>query len=223
MSVSKVDQAIMVIKFMLDEQREKVKDLEKRSDLTEGQKVRIADHYKLSRSVETLIETFKKTIKANLGKLPPQVPDFERSVLGKIMLHSLSTEHAPSGIAQVRSFLLPEHFYTETHQEIYRACLEIDKQNRIIDMKSVVWQLRQNKTIELVGGSHYIAELTSVVSSTHSVEWEARLIVEQAIKRELILICSRVTMDAYEDNSDYSVLLDRGEEEFKRVRSWIKE
>ena len=47
--------------------------------------------------------------------------------------------------------------------------------------------------IELVGGAYYIAELTSKVSSAANIEYHARVIMEMAIKRELIQVASANT------------------------------
>jgi replicative DNA helicase len=140
-----------------------------------------------------------------LGKLPPQALDLEEAVLGALMLEK-------NALNAVVEFLKPEHFYTEAHQEIYAAIVELFKNSEPVDMRTVVNQLRKNGKLELVGGAYYIAELTSKVSSAANIEYHARVIIEMAIKRNLIQIASQVHSDAYEDTTDVFELLDKTEQ-----------
>jgi len=146
-----------------------------------------------------------RDISENLGKLPPQALDLEESVLGALMLEK-------SAVTAVVEFLRPEHFYTEPHKEIYQAIIDLFKATEPVDMRTVVAQLRKNGKIELVGGATYIATLTSRVSSSANIEYHARIIIELAIKRELIQISSQIQSDAYEDTTDVFDLLDRTEQ-----------
>lgn len=148
---------------------------------------------------------FVKDISESLGKLPPQAPELEEAVLGALMLEK-------NALTAVIEFLKPEHFYSEAHQEIYQAITDLFKGSEPVDMRTVVNQLRKNGKLETVGGAYYIAELTSRVSSAANIEYHARVVIEQAIKRELIQIASRVHQDAYEDTTDVFELLDKTEQ-----------
>lgn len=146
-----------------------------------------------------------RDISESLGKLPPQALDLEEAVLGALMLEK-------GALNAVVEFLKPEHFYSEAHQEIYRAIIELFKGSEPVDMRTVVNQLRKNAKLELVGGAYYIAELTSKVSSAANIEYHARVVIELAIKRELIRIASQIHHDAYEDTTDVFELLDKTEQ-----------
>lgn len=146
-----------------------------------------------------------RDITENLGKPPPQALDLEEAVLGALMLEK-------NALTAVVEFLRPEHFYTEQHKEIYQAIVDLFKTSEPVDMRTVVAQLRKNGKLELVGGAYYIAELTSKVSSAANIEYHARIIIEMAIKRELIQISSQVQHDAYEDTQDVFDLLDKTEQ-----------
>lgn len=147
----------------------------------------------------------QRDISESLGKLPPQALDLEEAVLGALMLEK-------NALNAVVEFLKPEHLYTEAHQEIYAAIVELFKNSEPVDMRTVVNQLRKNGKLELVGGAYYIAELTSKVSSAANIEYHARVIIEMAIKRNLIQIASQVHSDAYEDTTDVFELLDKTEQ-----------
>jgi replicative DNA helicase len=146
-----------------------------------------------------------RDISESLGKLPPQALELEEAVLGALMLEK-------SALNAVVEFLKPEHFYSEAHREIYNSIIQLFKSSEPVDMRTVVAQLRKDGKIELVGGAYYIAELTSKVSSAANIEYHARVVIEMAIKRDLIQIASQVHQDAYEDTTDVFELLDKTEQ-----------
>jgi replicative DNA helicase len=151
-----------------------------------------------------------RDISESLGKLPPQALDLEEAVLGALMLEK-------NALTAVVEFLRPEHFYTEQHKEIYNAIIDLFKASEPVDMRTVVAQLRKSGKLEVVGGAYYIAELTSKVSSAANIEYHARIIIEMAIKRELIQIASQIHHDAYEDTTDVFELLDKTEQNIFQI------
>ncbi len=153
-----------------------------------------------------------RDLSENLGKLPPQAIDLEETVLGAVMLES-------EPLQQIIDILRPEDFYLESHREIYSAILGLYTQDNPVDMRTVVSALRKNGRLELVGGAHYIAELTSRVSSAANVDYHARLLQEFSIKRQLILISSQVQHDAYEDTIDCFHVLDSAQAKMDMIGS----
>ncbi|MEM6829149.1 MAG: replicative DNA helicase [Bacteroidota bacterium] len=145
------------------------------------------------------------SISESLGKLPPQAVEIEEAVLGALMLER-------DALSNVIDILHPESFYKEAHQDIYRCIVELFNDSQPIDIKTVAHQLRKAAKLELVGGAYYVAELTTKVNSAANIEYHARIIAEQSIKRELIRISSEIQKDAYEDTVDVFKLLDRAEQ-----------
>lgn len=145
-----------------------------------------------------------------LGKLPPQAVEIEEAVLGALMLER-------DALSNVIDILHPESFYKDAHQDIYQAITDLFNDSQPIDIKTVTHQLRKEAKLDLVGGAHYIAELTTKVNSAANIEYHARIIAEQSIKRELIRISSEVQRDAYEDTIDVFKLLDKAEQSLFEV------
>lgn len=143
-----------------------------------------------------------RDIDTALGKLPPQDLDLEQVILGAIMLEKPAIE-------AVNKFLRPDHFYSESHKEIYRAILALNANKNPIDMLTVVDVLRKTDKIEAVGGAYYISGLTSKVSSAANIEYHSRIIVEMSIKRSMIELASKIHQEAYGD-SDCFELLEEG-------------
>ena len=137
-----------------------------------------------------------------LGKLPPQAVDLEEALLGALML-----EKEP--LANVIELLRPASFYKEGHQLIFEAIQGLFQASQPVDLLTVNNFLKQNGSLEKAGGTSYLAQLTSRVSSTSNVEFHARIIIEQYLKRQLIQISSEIQRLSYEDTSDVFHLLDK--------------
>lgn len=142
---------------------------------------------------------------ATLGKLPPQAVDLEEAVLGALMLEK-------DALTTVIDILKPESFYKESHQLIYESILQLFDNSEPIDLLTVTNRLRKNANLEKVGGAFYISGLTQRVNSAANIEFHARIVSEQAIKRELINIASEIETEAYEDTTDTFTLLDKMEQ-----------
>lgn len=140
-----------------------------------------------------------------LGKVPPQVIELEEAVLGALMIEK-------DALNDVIDILKPNSFYKPAHQEIYQAIFELFSESQPVDMLTVTQQLRKMAKLEMVGGPSYIMKLTSLVNSAANIEYHARIITEQAIKRDLIAISSEIQKEAFEDSSDVFTLLDKAEQ-----------
>jgi len=163
-----------------------------------------------------------------LGKLPPQALDLEESVLGALMLEK-------DALTNIVDILKPENFYKDAHKEIYQAITELFNDAQPVDLLTVTNQLKKNGTLDLVGGSYYVTNLTTRVNSASNIEYHSRIILEQSIKRELINISTQVQKDAYEDTTDVFDLLDNTEQSlfdiseshirknYKKVQNLMKE
>jgi len=145
-----------------------------------------------------------------LGKLPPQALELEEAVLGALMLER-------DALTIVIEILKPESFYKESHQKIFKAVVDLFDKSEPIDILTVTNQLRIKGELEIVGGSYYVTELTSKVNSAANIEFHARIVAEQAIKRDLISIASDVHRDAFEETTDVFELLDKTEQHLYQV------
>ena len=140
-----------------------------------------------------------------LGKVPPQATELEEAVLGALMLEK-------DALTNVIDILKVESFYKEAHKVIFQAILDLFTESQPIDLLTVTTQLRKNGALEVAGGAFYVTELTSKVASAANIEYHARIITEQSIKRELIRISSSIQKDAFEDTTDVFELLDAMEQ-----------
>ncbi|GAA4450580.1 replicative DNA helicase [Nibrella saemangeumensis] len=155
-------------------------------------------------------QTSNRWLDTGLGKLPPQAIDLEEAVLGALMIEK-------DALSAVIDILKPDSFYKEAHQRIYNAILTLFSDSEPIDLLTVTSQLRKSGEIDVVGGGGYITDLTTRVNSAANIEYHARIITEQALKRSLITMSSEILRDAYEDTTDVFNLLDKTEQSLFRI------
>ncbi len=214
MALSNVEKAISVAEFILKKRKRLVDDMSRKVQITENQKIYIGEETELIKMVEAIIKQARANINIQLGKLPPQALDLEEAVLGAILLEGK--------VQDVIKILETKHFYKPENQEVFSAIKRVWNADKPVDMKTVVYDLKKYGLLEKVGGAYYIAELTSKVSQSTNIATHAHILIEMAVKRQLILIGGKVMQEAYEDTSDALELLDLVNEEVKVVNGWIK-
>jgi replicative DNA helicase len=146
----------------------------------------------------------KGRFEESLGKLPPQAPELEESVLGAILLEK-------NAIVQVVDIVKPDDFYLEAHKVVYEAVLSLYKQDKPIDLRTVKVELERMGALDTVGGAYFLAEITSKVSSAANIEYHARIIAEMSIRRSIITDYGSIIHDSYDHTIDVFELLDRAQ------------
>lgn len=140
----------------------------------------------------------------SINKMLPQAIELEEAVLGALMLEK-------DAITDVIDILKPETFYRPPHQEIFRAIRSLFEESEPIDILTVKQKLQASGKLEFAGGAYVIAELTSKVNSSANIEYHSRLLVQYAMKRDIIAVADRMGSAAFEDSSDVFSLLDEME------------
>lgn len=138
------------------------------------------------------------------GKLPPHDTELEEVVLGALMLEK-------DAYMNVSDILTPDSFYDPVNAKIYEAISTLGFNQRPIDMMTVTEQLRQNGTLEEVGGAVHVTELTAAVYSAANIEFHAKIIAQKHLARRLISFAAKVETDAFDEANDVDDLLQEAE------------
>ena len=146
----------------------------------------------------------EKTLPEMMGKVPPRDTELEEIVLGALMLEK-------DAYMNVCDTLVPESFYDPVNQLIYEAIQTLGFNQRPIDMMTVTEQLRQNGTLEKVGGAVHITELTSRVYSTAHIEYHAKIIAQKYIARRIIRYAADIEEQAFDESIDVMDLMQDAE------------
>jgi replicative DNA helicase len=108
-------------------------------------------------------------------------------------------------------------FHAERHRKIYQAILRLFDKGEPADSITVAEELRRKGDLDRAGGEAYLVELTMKVSSAANVEYHARIVLEKALMRNLIVESGRITARAYSQTEDAFELLDQAEQAIFRI------
>lgn len=127
----------------------------------------------------------------NLGRVPPQSPEAEQSVLGAMLLDR-------EAIISASEYITPEDFYKDDHKEIFEAIMDIFERGQPVDLITVAEQLKQRNTLEAVGGVPFLTDLSASVPTVANVAYYARIVREKSMLRKLIKVCGEITDKSFE-------------------------
>ena len=147
-----------------------------------------------------------------LSKLYPQAIDIEKSVLGGIIIEE-------DAILEVVNIINVDTFYSSQNKEVYKAILNLFENHLPIDLRTVIDQLRKNGSLEKIGGEEYVVSLIDRVVSGVNIEYHSFLILEYAIKREIINISKEILKQALDPTVDIFNLIDTAEQKMLDVSS----
>ncbi|WP_018126518.1 replicative DNA helicase [Balneola vulgaris] len=139
------------------------------------------------------------------GRVPPQAVEVEEAVLGAMLIE---TGAATIAIGMLKA----DDFYKPAHRHIFETISNLSERDNPLDLLTVENELRDNNLLDVCGGSSYLSDLTRSVSSAANIEYHAQIIIEKAIKRNLILNCTDVIKESYDSTSDAYDVLDDAEQ-----------
>mgnify|MGYP003945840389 CR=1 FL=1 len=141
------------------------------------------------------MKVWQKPQQFDYDRIPPQSRESEEAVLGAMMLEK-------SVAYKLTLLLTPDQFYFPNNGEIFRAMVTLQKEETPIDILTVNNELRNMGKLQDVGGAHYLAKLNRRTPSAENVEFYARIIIEAAIKREVISQANAMLRSAYDETTD---------------------
>ena len=141
-----------------------------------------------------------------LSRPLPQNIEAEQAVLGAVIIES-------TVINQVLEILIPEDFYKEAHRKIFNSMIDLDRENKPIDLLTLFDHLKSNgNLLEEVGESSYLTYLTELVPTTENVNYYAKLVKEKSIIRKLVMAASDIAHRGNDENIDLDEFIDRAEQ-----------
>ncbi len=148
---------------------------------------------------------FEKDDGMELGRVPPQSLDAERSVLGAMLL-------SRDAIAAAIQHLDERAFYRETHRKIWRSMVSLFDRNEAVDLVTLVEELKRKKDLEAIGGATYLTSLDQFVATAANVEHYCKIVNEKATLRRLIDVGTEIVGECYDQRKEPASLLDRAEQ-----------
>ena len=130
----------------------------------------------------------------------------------------------PEAIVKISDLLTPDDFYDPTYRIIFQAIFELYQQHEAIDFVTVNSKLADNKKIQDVGGSAFLAELASVVPTSSHIYQYGQIVKTKAVHRRIIDAGQKITGFGYETDKPIAELLDQVEKTvFNVTNMFLKE
>src|SRR3989344_1943819 len=110
--------------------------------------------------------------------VPPQNTDAEASLLGAILIDT-------DALVKIADRVDFYDFYDEKHRYIFEAITQLYDKHSPIDVLTLSDQMKTNTTLDTIGGSSYLAELTNFVPTASHIEQYAEIGSQKALRRRL--------------------------------------
>ena len=130
-------------------------------------------------------------------RVPPNNADAEKSVLGCMMQDR-------EALSLAFELLTADDFYQPANREIFDAMHSLNTQGMPIDLVTVDDELTRRGTLEGVGGSNYLVELSQSMPSTVNARAYVQIVDEKATLRRMIKATSDIASACYEQTEAVS-------------------
>lgn len=134
-------------------------------------------------------------------KIPPQNIEAEEAVLGAIMIDQ-------DAIIKVTDILTPVDFYLPAHRFIFEAALKLFERHEPMDIVSITHRMKEDGTLERVGGAAYLTTLVEGVPSSSHIGHYACLVKEKKVLRSVIEAAAEATESAFNPQKEVEAILD---------------
>ena len=141
----------------------------------------------------------------------PYSLEAEQSVLGAILMQ-------PDALNQVMDVLSANHFYLPEHQSIYRVMTSRSLSSQVIDIVTILDDLKAEEFFSAQEGRAYLIKLAQLVPSIHNIRTYATIVKEKADVRRLVSAAQEIIQDAMNPGIQPSALLDSAEQKIYDIR-----
>jgi len=141
-----------------------------------------------------------------LEKPLPSSEESERVILGAILLDN-------SVIAQAVEHLKPEDFYSPLNRRVFAAMIALFEKQRQIDPILIGEELKKEGSLESIGGTSTITNLTFGLPHFSNVEEYIKVVRDKSVVRNLIRTCNAITGEALAEEDDAETVLDHAEQQ----------
>ncbi len=139
-------------------------------------------------------------------KIPPYNDDAERASLGAVLINFTAEV-----LDTVQQYVGADDFYKTAHQIIFSAIVELNNKGEAVDILTLTNELTRRGELEKAGGPAYVTGLTSAVPTSANVEYYAQIVKDSSIRRSLINISSKITIEAHNDTKECSEIVEEAE------------
>ena len=111
-------------------------------------------------------------------------------------------------IIKVTDILAPADFYLPAHRFIFEAALKLFERHEPTDIVSMANRMKEDGTLERVGGAAYLTTLVEGVPSSSHIGHYAGLVKEKKVLRSVIDAAAEATESAFNPQKEVEAILD---------------
>ncbi len=138
------------------------------------------------------------------GVVPPNSLEAERSVLGAMLQDQ-------NAVMQAAEALDPDDFYQPAHRELYDCMIKLFREQSPVDLVTVDSELARRGTLEGVGGTAYLIDLSQFVPTTANVKAYISLVSEKSTLRRLINASHEISQECFSQQNPLAETLGHAE------------
>lgn len=124
-------------------------------------------------------------------KLPPHSIEAEQSLLGGLLIRG------ESAWDRIVDAITPEDFYRDDHRRIFRHIGNLIERGQTVDVVTVSDSIEASNEADQTGGLAYLAEIANATPSAANITGYARVIVDRARLRQLIVFADEISALAF--------------------------
>ncbi len=144
-------------------------------------------------------------------KIPPQAIEAEQSIIGAMLQHSDALHAALESMKE-------EYFYVPKHRKIFSAIKKLFEDSSAVDLITVPDELSNRSQLDDVGGRRYLLDLVDSVVTFSNIEDHIDIVVEAAVKNQLISDCSNIIAKCYDPGVTADNILDYSESKIFAIK-----
>src|SRR6476469_6929186 len=138
-------------------------------------------------------------------KALPHSEESERAVLGGVLLD-------PSILPTISGRLRAEDFYSERHQILYQAMIDLQEEQVEIDLRTLQARLEQRGQLEMVGGLAYLTSLDLDLPDIGRIDAYVEIVKERSVRRRLIQTSGQIIRNCLDGGLEARESLGRAEQ-----------
>jgi replicative DNA helicase len=141
-----------------------------------------------------------------MNNLPqPACIEAEEAILGGILFD-------PMAMSRVEPDLRVSAFYLQSHQEIYRAALDLYRQQKPTDFMALCTYLSERDLLDKVGGTAKLSQLLNRTVSAVNIDRYTNLVMDKYVRRQLIISGHEIVDLGYDNLSELEDLLNASQQ-----------
>ena len=139
-----------------------------------------------------------------MARKEPQNIDAEIAVLGCGFLEKTALDKIMDEVSD-------DMFYSEANKLIYKTMKNLHINNIAVDANTVCNELDKSKSLSLVGGVEYIAEIINSVPSTANLNYYIKIIFDKSVLRNLISKATKIQEECYDEQDSVVDIVENAE------------